>query len=274
MQKEFKFSQTRKILFYCNYFFDKLVIFKDVKEGACSIYLAEVIWVISQLLKKKNNLYKEMRFLSRHYETDQGKFYIHPDIMNVVIVSPAFEKDDVKFLISEMQKEVRNKRSILFVDIGASFGKYSITIGNHFKKNKNVKIVAFEPNIADFSQNVFSLLKKNTILNGIKNIKLFNIGLGSKESVGKSFEIKRLDNIFKSPELKKIDSIFIKLDIDGGEIDVLMGAEKILKMGIRTFLLIEDFVNPKNIKYLEKNNFKFIRKDSPYNSFWVKNENI
>jgi hypothetical protein len=213
------------------------------------------------LLRKRNNLPKI--FKKDYYETSQGSFYIENDLDSTIVVSPAFERRDIELLLILIRQQLSQSKKILFVDIGAHFGKYTVIVGKRFKSS-NVRIFSFEPD-----KKRYTLLKKNLRTNNIKNFRSFNVGLGSKK--GKNdlgITTDRLDRLI-GKEISKFDHIIVKMDIDGYETEALRGARSVVKNSKELTLLIEDFVDKKIIKHLEKD-FNFIDKFSTYNSFWTK----
>jgi FkbM family methyltransferase len=139
-----------------------------------------------------------------------------------------------------------------YFDIGASNGIFAL-----YAATKNIKVVCFEPEVANFS-----LLNHNTFLNS-KNTRFdvlnFNIGLSDENGLGSIYvekyepgghlkildsNIKRGDKAF-SPDFKqavlkyKLDDFlkltkisnpnYIKIDVDGVEQQVLNGMKITLK---------------------------------------------
>lgn len=189
------------------------------------------------------------------------------------------------FLIQKIKNDLMNTtKKIIFIDVGANFGKYSITLGNYFKSFKNrFEIYAFEPNDL-----LYDLLRKNIRENNLK-IKTSKIALGKRNGKIKLFSdleygfyidypndtkptsvtVSKLDNIIKAD---KNVSIYMKLDIEGGELDALKGASEIFRSANRSVLLVEDAnMSTKKplLSYLSKH-FKFIEKLGYQNSFWEK----
>ena len=138
------------------------------------------------------------------------------------------------------------------IDIGANFGWYSI----HFSKlvGQSGRVFAFEPIPETYEE-----LNSNIKLNFCQNIKAFNLALGDKDGTisfgvpnidggsGASSEflkyskrvqttMRHLDDVIKEQKINKVD--FIKADIEGGELNMLKGAEKLIE-NFRPKLLIE-----------------------------------
>ena len=138
------------------------------------------------------------------------------------------------------------------IDVGANFGWYSI----HFSQlvGQNGKVFVFEPVPETYEE-----LNSNIKLNSSQNIKVFNFALGNKDGSisfgvpafdggsGASSEflkyskrirttMRQLDDVMKEQNINKVD--FIKVDIEGGELNMLKGAEKLLEH-FRPKILIE-----------------------------------
>ncbi|TXI33640.1 MAG: hypothetical protein E6Q58_02500, partial [Niabella sp.] len=161
--KKFNYSKQSILKFYFFYIFYKLLIPLEVKKGRINITLAEFIWVSSKLFGFKPFLLKN--FTSSYYETKFGKFYINPDLICTIAVSPSFERRESDLLLKLMRDDVSSNKKVLFIDIGAYFGDYTIKIGNEFKKNKNVEIIAFEPDTHYLSYPTYKWRQKNIKIN-------------------------------------------------------------------------------------------------------------
>ena len=136
------------------------------------------------------------------------------------------------------------------LDIGVNIGFYLL----NFAKKANQGIVyGFEPN-----PTVFEFAKKNCNLNQFKHVKLNNIGLGHlassfqmtqindnlgmnkivPESTSGSFtvQVQRLDDFVNQDNITKVD--VMKIDVEGFEMNVLLGAEEVIEKH-KPFLFIE-----------------------------------
>ncbi|ARM77136.1 hypothetical protein B6F84_08945 [Acidianus manzaensis] len=115
----------------------------------------------------------------------------------------------------------------VFVDVGAYIGAYTLRAA----KNK-CTVYSFEPN-----PNSFKILSLNVHDNKFDNVKLYNVALGSKEGEvtieldfdethvsqsGYRVKILTLDSL----KLSRID--LLKIDVEGLENEVLIGAENTL----------------------------------------------
>ena len=152
------------------------------------------------------------------------------------------------------------KDSELFLDIGANMGFYSLALA---KENPNLLVQSFEP-----QPSVFKTLNANIQLNGLQDrVSASNIGLGCEErnlimyvpkftgTGGGSFinlhdeegeaeqllvPVKILDRIVAG----KVD--LIKIDVEGFELNVLKGAQKIIKNNHPTIMaeLLRKWMKP------------------------------
>lgn len=274
MKTKFNFTLFQKLYFYFSHFYYKLLIPWDCKKGRSALIIAEIIFVLNDIFKTKIKVPK--RFIVSEFITKFGKFTIEKsEITNTIIVSPAYERLDKELLLSLIKKKLEQNKKVLFIDIGAHIGTYPIMVANVFRDKKKLFIYAFEPDSIEFTGKSFSLLEKNIKDNKVTNIKLFHLGLGSKNTktpncVG--IITKRFDSVVKSSIAKQYDSIFIKIDIEGYEKEALMGAKEFLKNARNMTLLVEDYIDKRIVTYLEKEKFIFYKKLSPYNAFWIKSK--
>jgi len=149
-------------------------------------------------------------------------------------------------ILKMIRKKNRGTSPIIF-DVGANKGQYANLIENVF--HGNAYIYSFEPGKTTYNE-----LLKNTAY--IKNITQYNFGFGSKEkeeylnydtagsglaSVYKrrldhvhipfeqkeKIEIKTIDDFCQKNTITSID--FLKIDVEGHELEVLRGAEHMIK---------------------------------------------
>ena len=135
-------------------------------------------------------------------------------------------------------------------DIGVNIGFYLL---NFAKKANHGNVYGFEPNPI-----VFEFAKKNCELNQFQHVNLHNIGLGHvessfqmaqindnlgmnkivAESTSGSFtvQVQRLDDFVNQESIAKVD--VMKIDVEGFEMNVLLGAEEVINKH-KPFLFIE-----------------------------------
>jgi FkbM family methyltransferase len=173
------------------------------------------------------------------YLENIGKLYCYEDDF----MKHIFLKDgDWEPELNDIFKRYINKNSIV-VDIGASIGINTIKMSKFAKK-----VYSFEP----FTQS-FELLNTNISINNLDNVETFNYGLGNEEkNIDKmwfgflnkkknmgTLRINKLYNLYNEPvdvniKIKKLDNIlnepidFIKIDVEGFENEVLLGAMNII----------------------------------------------
>jgi len=178
-------------------------------------------------------------------------------------------------------KEILKKNKSLFIDCGSNFGSYSIVISSLCR---NTQVLSF-----DASRKMINRLKENINLNKLKNIKIFNLGIGRKNSKdyfndndsdflnfgsykfqkknnSKLLKVVALDQFLDKFKLSKFKKIVIKIDIEGYEFEALQGLEKIIKF-FKPIIFIEiskmllehkNFSQEKFNNFLLKNNLKFL----------------
>jgi FkbM family methyltransferase len=202
----------------------------------------------------------------------------HPSHLSKWRVDTFFTKEPETLKWIESFKKSSN---IIFWDIGANIGLYSIYAAINFSKSK---IISFEPSTLNLN-----ILSRNISLNNLeKKINIFQIGLtnvnntffdmnettleegGALSSFGKSynFEGKKINKINKYSifgttidylifnNILKVPD-YIKIDVDGTEHVILNGAEKTLKKNKIKSILIEvneNFLNQRvNVEKTLKN---------------------
>ena len=249
--------------------------------------------MLKKILNKIQNLFWKIKyafFNQERYKTTtilekKIKFFIPNQLIQWRVDTFFTKEPETLEWIDSFQK----KESLIFWDIGANIGLYSIYCA---LKNKNSTIISFEPsssNLRTLSRNIF-------INNFTNNIKIFTLPLSDKENkfctmsevdfieggalsafgVNYDFQGKEISTkmkyqlfgttinyILKNNILKEPD--YIKIDVDGIEHLILRGAGKYLKSEKLKSVLVEineDFTNQyKNVlNIMRENDFKLLHK--------------
>ena len=140
-----------------------------------------------------------------------------------------------------------------FIDVGANLGYYSLIAAKYFG-NKGV-VISLEP-----EQNNFLLLQKNVLLNGLSNVKAFNVACS--DTIGHAVIKKSVNNfgdhrVMSEHEAQSSDCIetttvdeliikedkipdLIKIDTQGSELSILHGMSHLLEnLTIDTVIILE-----------------------------------
>ena len=142
------------------------------------------------------------------------------------------------------------------LDIGAHHGLYTLLASK--KVGSQGHVVAFEPSPRELNR-----LRWHLRINRCRNVRVEPYALGRKEDLADLYvctvhetgcnslrppnvaeplskvqvPVKVLDHYVEGTALKTVD--FVKLDVEGGELDVLKGAEKHLVLQLRPLILCE-----------------------------------
>ncbi|MFX1569958.1 MAG: FkbM family methyltransferase, partial [Promethearchaeota archaeon] len=141
----------------------------------------------------------------------------------------------------------------IFIDIGSNIGMISLA-ASKYVGNKGL-VYSFEP-----EPTIYNHFLRNIKLNSIRNIQTFNYALGSKrenlkiyyhrdfgnatflkydiyKSTEKETLIEPLDDVITTKNIKEIK--MIKIDVEGWELEVLLGAKNLLKSKNAPILCLE-----------------------------------
>lgn len=166
-----------------------------------------------------------------------------------------------EWVIKYFAKFIKPKNQlVVFFDVGSNVGDYALAAAKTLQReNLNYKIFCFEP-----AQKTYSLLVDSTSED--KNIKTFNIALGQAGGRSSLYSdgqesglasLYRRDNNIVGTKMDKVEEVtmetvdgfceknsifqidFLKLDVEGNEYKVLLGAEKIIRDGKISFIQFE-----------------------------------
>jgi len=225
--------------------------------------------ILTRLLKltKKNKGYFKI-----------NNFFMYLDFLDPIdreiILKKKYESEEINFFCDLIKKNSITK----FIDIGANCGYFSFFFTNKFK---NIKTIAFEPNIRAYEK-LKKTFKKNR---KFKNkIVIKNFGLSDKNCILKMMSMIKSGNIhtnstiikknindpnllYSKAKFKIGDQVLklknkilaIKIDVEGHETYVLNGLKQLISNN-QCFIMVE--IGNKNFKktnlFLTNNNYNLI----------------
>lgn len=207
--------------------------------------LFKLINILSSFLKRKiilipiNNTNSLTAAKSKYGFWYCGDVYDTSDIAYGIMRNGLVEKNETE-LVLKILKQL--SEDFYMLDIGANTGYYGILTSYLFPKSN---VYSFEP-----IKKHCEMINESIKINNIKNLHINQIALGYKEEVNvdiynagsgtslikgftKSDEgitkvnIRTLDSLSDNNQINKID--FIKIDVEGFELQVLKGGEKIIR---------------------------------------------
>jgi FkbM family methyltransferase len=273
--------------FVLDYALHKTVLLpRDVRSPRLRMLVYEIVYSVCRLVGRSP---RRLRFLDiRRVDSIFGTFHVRPGTIDAACASPAFERPDVDVLLRELDRAARVGRDILFIDVGADIGTYSVTVGNHLGA---ARIVAFEP-----SSSSADLLRRNVDANdlaAVVDVRQRALGDGSTSTATLTFDLDepgcsgldttaikvRAGHVVEEQvavstldaelaDLPELDLLVLKLDVEGLERTVLDGARASVARAAETLLLVEDFVDRRIVDHLTADGWILVTKATPYNSFW------
>ncbi|SES27260.1 methyltransferase, FkbM family [Lentzea xinjiangensis] len=282
-------SWRQRLTFVTRYVLNKtLLLHRDVRSPRLRMLVYEAVYSICRLLGLRP---LRMAFLDiTRIDSVFGTFHLRPGTIDAACASPAFERPDIDALLAEFDRAVRTRSAVVFVDIGAGLGTYSVTVGNHLR-DRPARILAFEP-----SSSSAALLRRNISTNGLDDVvdvrqraladgsvttAILNFDVDEPGSSGldSSAVAVRNGHVVKErvpvstldaelADVAELDLLVLKIDVEGLECVVLRGARDSVARAAETMLLVEDFVDPRVIDHLHADGWLPMMKVTPYNSFW------
>ncbi len=188
------------------------------------------------------------------------------------------------------------RKGDIVIDIGANIGEITIKLAELVGINGTVH--SFEPILKNYEQLTGNVKSANMESRTV----LYKMGLSDKiykatftvprdrdteatliphhEEAWKDYENAKDNYIAEECDVKTLDSIleeklienisFIKCDVEGGEYQVLKGAEKLLKSKIPPILMLEAYEKWTNdFGYHPRDMFKYIRDVGGYQIYWI-----
>lgn len=261
--------------------------YKEFKIYNLSVFFLPLMNFIASifLLRKKIHII--------NYEGKKKKIILKADNYITHFRSTLFflKEKEVRFFIDKYLD-----KNQIFFDIGANIGIFSL----YSAIRKNAKVFAFEPEYSNLS-----LLKENILNTNLRdNIYPYSLAIGNDnritnlhiadETPGAAVSSISSDKLVKTNEGFNVvwkegvmeltmDKIcedlnivpnMLKIDTDGNEKNVLLGAHKILKNENLKFIIMEKPSDKQNLffcyDFLKKNHFKEADFGFSRNSFWTK----
>lgn len=162
----------------------------------------------------------------------------------------SFEEAEMRFARNYLE------RGMTVLDIGAHHGLYTLLASK--KVGSKGRVLAFEPSARERRR-----LEKHLRMNRCENVSALPYALGRERGEASLYvtdgpqdfcnslrlpdvsdavqetrvEVRRLDHMLDELGMPRID--FVKLDVEGGELEVLTGAERLLERRPRPVLLVE-----------------------------------
>jgi FkbM family methyltransferase len=174
----------------------------------------------------------------------RGIEFIAPSLQESVgfhlLIDGVYESELLGFMLGKLQPKAAGA---VFVDVGANIGSFTLPVGKSL--GAGGRVIAIES-----SPTIFPYLKRNVDLNGLSNISLIqcaasdtdlqevpfyeapidSFGMGSlgAQFNGKPIPVitRTLDSILSERGVDRVD--LIKVDVEGFEVGVFRGAEKLL----------------------------------------------
>lgn len=188
-----------------------------------------------------------------------------------IITKGSWETECLEYLKLMAHKHSNHTNNLIFLDIGAYFGLYSMVMA---QTNLFERVIAFEFDKLNLRQLHANLLLNDpncfiethnvavsdesghtTVSNSLEHPDGNRGGIGVAPH-GTTVRKDRLDNLVKLENR----SIFAKIDVEGHELSVLRGMESTLQSN-KMVLQIEDFLDGKEIShFLKENGYQLINK--------------
>ena len=284
----FRFARKDKTAFYWSYFTSKVFgLWFEVKTPKLRMFLYEMLYSAAKLLNSTSLLPSPFRV--ELVETVFGTFKVRLGTADLASASPAFERKDVDYLLTLIGGLRHKAKRVLFLDIGADIGTFSVS----------AKVMTGKPCPSCGMTTSFALLEENIRLNGLEAVtELHNLALYDRDGLELDFTFnvrapgssgisaapadseghtrqtvmtRTLDSVVKN-RLSDYDAVVFKMDVEGVEREVLEGARQVIQTavqsGIALYVMVEDFVKPSIVAYLEESGAEFLAKVTPYNSWW------
>ncbi len=231
-------------------FLNKIITYSIRKAKAIQYYIN-----LKQEKKKWDKYFKTEKEICYKLENNCKLFLERNNRLTEFIIFKKFEANELKFI------ELFLNKGDIFLDIGANIGLHSLYAAK--KVGEDGTVYSFEP-----TPTTFTKLKKNIKINNFDNVKLLNFGFSDtkkqlfintsntynawntfadpKKTISPqmfnnkvSVDVEKLDTWLENQKIKIAEISLIKIDVEGWEKFVLLGAKKILSSKNAPVILIE-----------------------------------
>lgn len=226
----------------------KLLLKKYLPSQLFSIvrFLADktILKILPLFFKYKISKFKKEMVKDVFYDNKKFRIIINPKngyLDAQIYTGGLYEKHIVREIINN------TKEGDVCIDVGANIGHHTIIMSQNVKDTG--KVYAYEP-----IPKIKEQMEKSLSLNNIKNVDTIQIALSDKEEVlelnicKESIASSSLVNIMSTGEkitiqTKTLDSYnydrvdFMKIDVEGFEYNVLLGAEKTIAKNKPTIII-------------------------------------
>ncbi len=188
-------------------------------------------------------------------ETPIGRFACRGRTTDFDIINPNHEAELVRRVERRLTRAPNGE--VVFVDVGAHVGKYTILAARLL--GSRGQVVAIEPDPSNFAA-----LTTNVALNRLENVRALNFGCWSSDGTkilhrqvgnlgGHSFvdstageaisvPVRTLDGLLAEAGIRHVDAM--KLDVQRAESEVLLGASSTLQANRRVTVFFEESADP------------------------------
>jgi len=180
---------------------------------------------------------------------------------------PFYEKEIFNIIINDLYSN--EDKEIVFIDVGANIGRYSLFLAKRFPK---LKVIAIEPD-----PDAYSALAKGVKVNGLANVIAMNIAISDVNGVITLFKkydaslssivdstntiktikvtTKRLDDVVGGLGLGCVD--WVKIDVEGAELHVLRGFRNgIARFRPRIIIEVKEFNRESVFNFFREFNYE------------------
>ena len=223
-----------------------------IKHGEFRYILSSIRYILTGKTTRK----------TRHYKSSLGKFLVRSGTLDFQFANYAYEWNVKKFVYKHLND------CDLFLDVGANIGTYCI-----IPAIENIRVIAFEPVKSNYDTLVTNIKLNNyenlidtfpvalgKINNSNANFTLDMINTGASHLTEYSAIAEHVDNPeFENIKIVKFDDlaaslkidpkarIMMKIDVEGMEPDVLIGATNFIKAHPNILIIIETIHSGKDV---------------------------